>query len=260
MTLAREVPDDEVEAALSAWREHGFARLPAVASEATLAGLRERAEALVAGTVVVDGLFFQPDTDTGRYEDLAFGSGYVGPDRPYRKIEKLERDDRFRAWLENPLFARIAARELGPTCLYRATLFSKAPVRGTDLPWHQDGGQFWGLDRDPRLQLWTALDDAPVEAGCLTVLPGTHRGGLATPLGGIVPQRCLDSVDVEGRQVSVPARAGDVVLVHNYLWHRSGPNHTERPRRAFTVSLLEATTRCVRKKRAPRVFPPLFYR
>ncbi len=55
------------------------------------------------------------------------------------------------------------------------------------LPWHQDGGRFWGLDRDPILQIWTALDDAPVAAGCVEVLPGSHRDGLATPLGGLVP-------------------------------------------------------------------------
>ena len=26
----------------------------------------------------------------------------------------------------------------------------------------QDGGRLWGLSRDPELQIWTALDDAPL--------------------------------------------------------------------------------------------------
>lgn len=256
--LARAVEDGEIRAAIETWRADGFAHLPGVASEETIVALRGRAQALVAGTVVGDGLFFQPDTPSGRYEDLVFGSGYAGPDVDYRKIEKLERDSAFRAWLENPLFARIAYQVLGtPVRLYRATLFSKAAHRGTDLPWHQDGGQFWGLDRDPELQLWTALDDASVAAGCLTVLPSSHRAGLATPLGGIVPQRCLDAVDLSA-ELSLPVKAGDVLLLHNYLWHRSGPNRTAQPRRAFSVSLLEAATQCLRKKRAPRVFPLLF--
>lgn len=45
--------------------------------------------------------------------------------------------------------------------LYRAILMNKHAGGGSDLPWHQDGGDFWGLDRDPVLQIWTAMDDAP---------------------------------------------------------------------------------------------------
>ncbi|MEO7114008.1 MAG: phytanoyl-CoA dioxygenase family protein, partial [Polyangiaceae bacterium] len=56
----------------------------------------------------------------------------------------------------------------------------------------------------------------------------------------------------------VPARAGDVMLIHNHLWHRSGLNKTSSPRRAFTVCFMSAQTRCLRKKRAPRVFFPVF--
>ena len=62
------------------------------------------------------------------------------------------------------------------------------PAAATDLPWHQDGGNFWGLDRDPVLQIWTALDDAPLDGGCVEVVAGTHLAGLATPLGGVVPK------------------------------------------------------------------------
>ena len=76
--------------------------------------------------------------------------------------------------------------------LYRAFLMNKHAGGGSDLPWHQDGGEFWGLDRDPSLQIWTALDDAPFGGGCVEVLPGTHRGGLATPLGGVVPANKLE--------------------------------------------------------------------
>ena len=259
--LAREVGEEELSCALDAWERDGISCLPGIATEATLDALRGRADDLVRGTVAVDGLFFQPDSPTGSYADLEFGSGYAGPDRAYRKIEKLERDPVFRAFMENPLFARVARRVLGPrVTLYRATLFWKAALRGSDLPHHQDGGRFWGLDRDPRLQIWTALDDATVSSGCLTVVPGTHLDGLATPLGGIVPRAVLDAARIEGRERTVPARAGDVLLIHNALWHRSGPNRTPAPRRALSLSLLDGDTRCTRKKRAPRVFPVLFER
>ena len=69
----------------------------------------------------------------------------------------------FFEWIENALFARIARSVLGDeVALYRAVLWNKAAQTGMNLPWHQDDGRFWGLDRAPSLQIWTALDDASV--------------------------------------------------------------------------------------------------
>src|SRR5262249_20207668 len=146
-------------------------------------------DAIMLGEVVYPGLFFQADTDSGRYDDLAYGLGWQGPSLAYRKVEKLEMDPLFRAWLEHPVFERVARAVYGdgPLAIYRALLMTKGEKGGTYLPWHQDGGRFWGLDRDPELQVWTALDDAPAEAGCVEVVPGSHAAGLVTPLGGVVP-------------------------------------------------------------------------
>ena len=49
------------------------------------------------GEVQYPGLFYQHDSPTGRYEDLEFGAGWVGPSLSYRKLEKLELDPLF-AW------------------------------------------------------------------------------------------------------------------------------------------------------------------
>jgi hypothetical protein len=247
----------EIESALRDWREHGWARVGRVIPEETLAALRTRAEDIMLGRVTIDGLFFQHDSATGAYADLAYGEGWQGPSPDYRKIEKLEKDPLFRALIEHPLFARIAHAVIGEhVTLYRAVLFTKSARGGTELPYHQDGGRFWGVDRDPILQIWTALDDAPAESGCLEILPGTHRAGLATPLGGVVPEDRVAACPVE--PVLVPATAGEVVLIHNHVWHKSGRNATGRPRRALTICLMSGETRCVRKKHAPREFVRLF--
>lgn len=244
---------------LASFGEHGWARLGKAASEETLARLRERADDLMLGRVVHEGLFFQQDAESGRYDDLAFGKGYEGPSLEYRKIEKLERDPVFRAWLDNPLFERVArALITGPIVIYRALLFCKGARGGSELPWHQDGGSFWGLDREPFLQIWTALDDAPEEAGCVEVIDASHRAGLATPLGGVIPRAVLDAHDADARAMPLPARAGEVMLLHNHVWHRSGLNATGKARRAFTVSYMSAETRCLRKKKKPRVFVRVF--
>jgi phytanoyl-CoA hydroxylase len=241
---------------LSHYAEHGWARLGRIATDDALAALRDRADDLMLGRVTYPGLFFQLDAGTGRYDDLTFGKGFEGPSLEYRKIEKVEQDPLYREWLTNPLFERLAR-----TCIpepsiaiYRAVLFTKGAGGGSELPWHQDAGVFWGLDRDPPLQIWTALDDAPVEAGCVEVVPGSHAGGLATRLGGVVPERLVHESNAESRLLHLPARAGESLLIHNYLWHRSRRNTTRVTRRAFTVCYMSGSTRCTRKKRAPRSF------
>jgi len=251
MWLAPGAADLPLDAPLAALAEHGFARLGRVLDDHGLAALRARADDLMLGRRDLPGLFFQHDSPTGRYDDLAFGAGYVGPSLAYRKIEKLELDDAYRTWIGNPLFERIARSLIdGEVAIYRACLMTKAAGGGTELGWHQDGGRFWGVDRDPTLQIWTALDDAPPESGCVEVLPGSHRGGLATVGGGNVPRQLTEGIS----GLALPARAGDALLIHNHTWHRSGINRTAAPRRAVTICYMSAATRCLRRKHAPRTF------
>jgi hypothetical protein len=251
----------DITPALAHYAEHGYARLGRVLGDEGLVLLRERADDLMLGRVVHEGMFFQPDAPTGRYEDAPLGLGWQGPSLDYRKLEKLEKDPRFLAWLENPLFERIArARIPGDIVLYRAILFHKGQAGGSNLPWHQDGGRLWGLSREPDLQVWTALDDAPEDGGCLEVVPGSHRGGLVTALGGVIPADAVAAAGAERHAVPLPVRAGEALLVHNHVWHRSGRGRPGLRRRAFSACYMGADVRCLRKKKAPRVFPAVFRR
>lgn len=179
----------DVPGAIAHFREHGWARLGRVASAATLDCLRARACDIMMGRVAHEGLFFQRDSETGRYEELVFGRGWEGPSLEYRKIEKLEADPYFRAWLENEVFERVATGLLGDAvALYRATLFTKSARGGTVLPWHQDGGSFWGLDRDPELQIgppWTTRRKNRAASKCST--PVTSAAS-RLPSGGPSPE------------------------------------------------------------------------
>lgn len=240
------------------WHD-GYLRLGALGDPADVAALGRRVDDLMLGVVRHEGVFFQLDAPSGRYEDLTYGLGFQGPSLDYRKLEKLELDPLFWRFVSSAPFERVCRRLIdGPIALQRACVFNKSARGGSDLPFHQDGGKFWGLDRDPFVQIWTALDDAPVESGCLEVVPGTHVAGLVTPLGGVVPRAALEAADVERHAVPLPARAGESVLLHNHVWHRSGTNATGRPRRALTVCYMDASTRCTRTRRAPRVFRTVF--
>jgi phytanoyl-CoA hydroxylase len=258
--LEASVDDEAIDRAVAHYREHGWARLGRIAPAATVEVLRARADAIMLGEVTYPGLFFQHDSNSGRYEDLEYGKGWKGPSLKYRKVEKLELDPLFWAWISEDVFRRVTARVYPnvDVTLYRAFLMNKHAGGGSDLPWHQDGGQFWGLDKDPTLQIWTALDDAPIGGGCVEVAPGTHRAGLATPLGGVVPQDKLGSANAEALATPLPAMAGEVLLLHNHIWHRSGRSNAGHARRALSVCYMDGTTSCRRKKRAPRTFARVF--
>ena len=255
LDASKAAPLEEIRAS---FLENGYARVGQVLNEEGQAALRARAREIMLGEVRYEGMFFQLDTTSGSYDDLVFGKGYEGPSENYRKIEKMERDPLYREWLENPLFETIARSFIeDEIVLYRAVLFSKKNQGGTYLPWHQDGGKFWGLSRDPYLQIWTAIDDVPTESGCVEVFPKSHTK-LVTPLGGVVPKNFLEAHVPEKHAVALPARAGEVLLIHNLLWHRSHANQTNEMRRAFTVCYMSEKTECLRTKRTKRVFVPVF--
>jgi hypothetical protein len=260
-TIPSDVPSAEwLDQAVETYLDRGWVRLGRIAPPELLAEMRRRVDAMMMGELRYDGLFFQRDADTGSYDDLTYGKGWVGPTLRYRKVEKLELDPLFAAWIAAPIFREITRRLIGPdVTLYRATVFNKAADTGGSLiPWHQDGGNFWGVDRDPHVQAWTAIDDAPLDGGCVEIVEGTHRRGLVTPIGGVVPQSFLDEGRAEERAVPLPAEAGEVILIHNHAWHRSRRSSTGSARRALTVCYMSAETRCLRKKRAPRTFYRVF--
>jgi phytanoyl-CoA hydroxylase len=250
-------PLDEV---LAEYRELGVARLGKILPEDLRLALCKRTDEIMLGAVQYEGMFFQKDTESGAYRELVFGRGYEGPTLKYRKIEKLEMDPLFLSWIRADLFREICSKLLGPEIvLYRALIFNKAAEGGgSNIPWHQDGGQFWGLSQDPELQIWTALDDCPENGGCVEYVPGSHRGGIASELGGVIQPQVVERENAEARAVKLPAVAGEVMLIHNHVWHRSDRSQSGKARRALTVCYMDAKTKCKRTKRAPRQFFKVF--
>ena len=100
-------------------------------------------------------------------------------------------------------------------------------------PWHQDNGVVDPVaDGTDMLTVWIALSDAPVERGCLQVIPRSHRQALRTHCPGTpgrpfaIPDALLDFE----RATPVPTRAGDMILMHKHTIHGSLPNVSEQIR------------------------------
>ena len=111
-----------------------------------------------------------------------------------------------------------------------------------------------GWNRNPIITVWTALDDATAANGCMQIVPGSHK------LGVLNPQHFVSKTDqakyAQGKAVvDLEVAAGEAVLLHNLLMHRSGVNRTAMPRRAFSTAYMEAATR---DRATGKTFPCVF--
>ena len=233
------------------WNDYsrdGYLHLGKIMEPEELEALRRRADDLALGNVKNPDVQMQLDTG-GVYEELPQAvRTFERGTRLYRKIQGLETDDLFVRLVKHPLFLEICARQYGPHApisIFRAMVMNKPAGQGTVLPWHQDGGNVWALDRDPLVTIWVALDPATRANGCLEVIPGTHRLGLLSLYGSTVAEEHVRVHCPPERVLPLEVEAGHAVLLHNWLIHRSGVNPTSVPRRAFTVCYMDGRTQSV---------------
>jgi phytanoyl-CoA hydroxylase len=245
------------------WRlfqDQGYLRLGRTLMPGSLQALQGRINDLMLGRLPSDHLMMQLDLG-GDYAAMAEQTvGFKGSRLDYRKIERLEQDPLFLDYLREPCFRKLCARSYGASCaisIYRAMFMNKPANQGTLLPWHQDGGGIWGLDRDPLLTVWTALDDATIENGCVQVIPGSHHQGLLSDFGHTISPQQEEILCPPERIHHLELAAGESVALHNWTLHRSDRNRTGSPRRAFSVCYMDGRTRLRDQGTAfPLVFTP----
>jgi len=154
------------------------------------------------------------------------------------------------AHLSPPLAATAAdPRFVGPMidvigepepALFTEKLNLKRPGRGGHNPLHQDF-PYW-YDAADASRIATAmlfLDAADTENGTLEVVPGSHRQGRwrtrsdADDFGNLEIDPALEA---EVTPVPLVVPVGSVVYFGPFLVHRSGPNRSDRERRALLFS------------------------
>ncbi len=234
------------------WRqydEQGYLLLGRTLDQPELARLQRRIDEIMLGKIRYDDLLMQLDGG-GAYDELpAQTKGFKGPTLEYRKVQGLEVDPLFLEYIQRPLNREICDHHYGAhadiSC-YRAMFMNKPARKGTVLPWHQDGGTGWGLDRDPLATVWTALDPATIQNGCVQVIPGTHKLGLLSRFGHTISREQEETYCQRDRIVFLELDAGEAVLLHNWLLHCSDVNTTDIPRRAFSVCYMDSRTRNVK--------------
>ncbi len=149
-------------------------------------------------------------------------------------------NDRLRKFVAHPKMARAAHDLLGTDIrLYWDQAVYKHPKVGQSFPWHQDSG--YGYPTPPEyVTCWVALDDTDAENGGVWALPGSHKQG-------IFPH----TDDGEGHLVGyqgtekgecVALKKVDVLVFSALILHSTGPNHTDRKRRAYVLQYCDSVT------------------
>ena len=231
----------------------GYLRLGKIAPAETIQAMQQRIDEIMLGEADLDydRMLMQLDSSDGAYDSAGVQTrGHKGRTLNYRKIQLLERDPVFLAYMQLPIFEEAAKHFYGdiPVAAFRAMFMNKPAEGGTVLPLHQD--RWRALDRDPKLTIYTALDAADEENGCVEIIPSTQH----TLLNPDHPSGFLTK-DMEQEYESHPLRsalkleAGEVVLLHPWMLHGSGVNPSNLPRRAFSVCLMDAGTMSLRYKR-----------
>ncbi len=242
------------------YERDGYLKLGRLLSDTELAALQQRIDDIMLGRAHIDydRVLMQLDSTTGKYNDAGPQTkGWKGPTLAYRKIQDLELDPLFLAYMQRPIFRDICARVYGPDtpiACFRAMFMNKPARQGTWLPWHQD--RWTHLDRDPLITVWTALDPATIANGCVQVIAGSHRHGLINPShpSGFLTEEQTRHYAPPDKIVNLELEAGEVMLLHNWLLHASDVNHTDIPRRAFSVCYMDGRTQANNGETYPILF------
>ncbi|HEY7070673.1 MAG TPA: phytanoyl-CoA dioxygenase family protein [Acidimicrobiales bacterium] len=125
-----------------------------------------------------------------------------------------------------PLLAAAGALLGEEAVLYKDKLNHKLPGGAGYAP-HQDAPAYRFVEL--HVSCMVAIDDATGDNGCLEVASGAHDRLWPTDEAGCLRDDVVASLEWQ----AVPLQAGDTLWFHSRTPHRSGPNRSDRPRRAL---------------------------
>jgi hypothetical protein len=160
----------------------------------------------------------------------------------------------FKQITQNERTAAIS-RDLGfrdPRCL-QSMVICKQPEIGGAVPPHQDS-TFLYTEPPSAVGFWYALEDATRENGCLSFARGSHRRApvrrrfVRMPEGGTgfvenEGSKFPKDLETEGESEEVytmeEVKAGDLVVIHGNVLHKSEKNLSNRSRFIYTFHVIE---------------------
>jgi len=139
----------------------------------------------------------------------------------------------YRDVIRNAAMVDMVADLIGPDVkFHHCKINVKLPGSRTEVGYHQDFS-YTPHTNDDIVTALLMLDDMTLENGCLTVVPGSHRG----PLHSLFENGTfVGYIDAEAAarmrpaEVPITGAAGSVCLMHTRLVHGSDANRSPQPR------------------------------
>lgn len=134
----------------------------------------------------------------------------------------------------------VLRQVIGPDVyLFHSKLMMKAAHDGSFTPWHQDFQYWQGESKLPtQVNCMLSIDGSDEANGCLRMVDGSHHRGLL-PIHRL--KSSSFSLGLAGGlddfpSTSIHTEPGDAIFFGAYVIHGSGPNGSDRHRRANTFA------------------------
>ena len=221
---------------LTHYRRNGFVVIENLVSQAELSALQARLRDYTHGGRSPEHIRVQTEPRITRGE-----LNVSDPGDGIRKIDGLvESDDLFQKLGRHPNIVSVLSRILGPDIkMFRNAVLLKAPGVGSAKGMHQDS-PYWPIRPMELCSCWFAIDEATVENGCMGVIAGAHRDGALPHVhvtdDYVIPPEHYDAA--ANTLAPIPAGAG--LFFHSLLPHATGPNRSDKWRRAIALSYMSA--------------------
>ena len=190
------------------------------------------------------------------------------PNRPFnQKVNVWREDEVLRNLTQHPNVAAVAEKIAGVRLrIWHDHILAKMPELEVPTAFHQDLVK-WPYDRNSNaLSAWVALQDTPVEMGCMSFVQGSHEMKDVPDMATNNQEGWREfAPEIAWRtRVTHPLQAGDCTFHHGMTFHTAGPNKTDDWRVGYVIIFVDAAAKYTGKKHvvtdplriAPNTLPP----
>lgn len=220
------------QAQIEAFWQDGVAVAENAVTPAQLAALRAEIAGWVEESRRHDRPFGPPTIDGRPRFDMGAEHSAAAP--ALRRVNNpSEISAAFMEAMRHAAMTDMVADLIGPDLkFHHCKVNLKLPGSRTEVGYHQDFA-YTPHTNDDIVTALLMLDDMTEENGCLTVVPGSHRGPLYSLYQGDRFVGFIDPAEQQRLRAAerpVTGAAGSVCLMHTKLVHGSAANRSNRPR------------------------------
>ena len=219
---------------VASYQSKGYITVPGIIGAGQIAELRRVTDEFVEKSRQVTEHTADYDLEPGHTPETPQLRRLKRPEELHPAYDRVFRDARI---------LDMVAQLVGPDVRhFGGKLNMKSAGFGSPVEWHQDHAFGPTRSNDDILAVGLAIDPMSLENGCMTVVPGSHKGPIFDHYQDDIFAGAVTEPDFKPEPV-VPLllEAGDISIHHGRLLHASALNRTpDRPRRFYLLQYCAA--------------------